>query len=151
MVFYLIFTALAIAVNTVPDIEQGVSLARAQCELIPAQTRQLVSDNQAAIDQLNAMGADVGDFQAQLDEVAQLSGFVSRGCAHVNTLIDEMLNLFFPAVLCVVAIIFAMFVNQMLCCVTGCCRSPPLTPETGIQMSGAADKSKGSSDVMQNV
>ena len=56
---------------------------------------------------------------------------------------DELLGLFLPGLICVVAIFFAFFVNQTLCCATGCCKAPGAAP--------VVMTSKATSDPLYNV
>ena len=126
--FYVTFCAFAIAMLVVPVLEEQISQIRGICEVVPATVAQLVSDNQAAVDKLVAAGqtgADMNTLQDQLDQVTQLSLLLRRGCSHLNNFILQMIEIFLPGLLCVVAVAFAMFVNKTLCCAAGCCRAPP--------------------------
>ena len=90
----------------------------------------LAVDNTGAIDQLAAAGQNVTAFRNQMTELEGVVVLVNGGCRHLRGFFDEMMRLYLPAILCVVAIVFAFVVNQTLCCATGCCcRGPPTEEE----------------------
>ena len=127
-VFYAIFAAVSVVLKLGgPLIQTQISTITGMCDTIPPWISQLVADNQAAVNQLDAAGQDVTELQAQLDEVSNLSGLITGGCGYLNGLFDEFEKLFLPGVLCLVAIVFALFINNTLCCATGCCKGPPTT------------------------
>ena len=142
-IFYITFCAFAIAILVIPDLEAQISRIRGICEVVPASVAQLMSDNQAAVDRLaqaGQTGADMDTLREQLDQVSELSLLLRRGCSHLNNFIIQLIEIFLPGLLCVVAVIFAMFVNKTLCCATGCCRGPPTGTHAGTQKAGKPAK-----------
>merc|ERR1712188_78386 len=73
------------------------------------------------------MGVTEGldDMRTALADVQDLSVVIDGGCVYVDGLFTEFENTFLPGVQCVLAVLFAIFVNNMLCCAEGCCKSPP--------------------------
>jgi len=130
LVFYAIFAGFAVVIKYAPPaIEEEINEILGLCDTVPAQVQQLVTDNQQALITLQATpGQDPGtinDLQAELNDLATLSDLIGLACNHLDNFFVEMVDLFLPGLLCVVAIAFAMFCNNTLCCAAGCCRSPP--------------------------
>jgi hypothetical protein len=126
LVFYAIFAAFSIVFQSVPQVKEPLGEIRATCDVLPLSLKQMVGDNLATIDKLDSMGADVADIQKTLTELSDTVLLIDQGCGFVNSFIGAMVGMFFPGVMCVIAIIFAMFVNQTLCCAAGCCcKGPP--------------------------
>jgi hypothetical protein len=62
-----------------------------------------------------------------------------RACA-------QLVKVFVPAMMCVCAIVFALIVNQSLCCSAGCCCRPTKTDQAA--PSGTATQKDGEAVVM---
>ena len=126
LVFYSIFAGLAVLLKFPPEVVAAqIRTITGMCDTIPPWISQMVADNTAALNQLDAAGQDVSELQTQLEDVSGLSTSISEGCEGLSGFIEEFILLFLPGVLCIVAIVFALFVNNTLCCATGCCKGPP--------------------------
>merc|ERR550514_1708883 len=100
-------------------------MIRGMCVVIPAEFTQLVGDGLATIARLESVGADLGDAAQTLADVETLAGLVTDGCYYLNGLFDALIDIFLPGFLCIVAIVFAAYINNQLCCAAGCCKAPP--------------------------
>lgn len=98
---------------------------RGLCTRVPAQLNQMVTDGQATIDQLAAYDQPTDEFETAVAAGIVASDLIASGCASVLSLIDELIAVFVPALMCVIAIVFAAVVNETLCCAAGCCKGPP--------------------------
>jgi hypothetical protein len=127
-VFYLIFAAFALVVSFAasfaPVIDEQLSSIQVLCVAKPAELAQLVQDNQAVVDRLDAAGQDVASLQSTLTDVQFISQKLTTGCTLIQDFIQDLMNLFVPGLMCVVAIIFSYFNGCALCCSAGCCKSP---------------------------
>lgn len=143
LILYAIFGGFALIIRFAPPvIKDQVNEILGQCKVVPASVNQLVTDNQAAVDQLKAAGQDVTDLQKELDEVTSLTLLIDSGCDYLLGFFDELVALFLPGILCVVAVVFAFYVNTHFCCAAGCISKSPKV----------SNKSAGkSSDRMQAV
>ena len=129
LIFYLIFVSVAVALTYPPPVLlEQINLIRGICLTVPAELNQMITDNTGAIDQLEAGGQDVSTYRADLAELDVIVVTVTGGCGHLRNFLLEIMHLYLPAMLCVIAIIFAFVVNQTLCCATGCCKSKPGAP-----------------------
>jgi len=130
LVFYSIFAGTAVVINYAPPaIKEHLANIEGLCTQIPAQIKQLAADNMAVLNILETTPgqnqADIAALQAEVDEVQRLNAQITIGCDSIKQLFDEMIILFLPGLLCVIAIVYALFTNNALCCAAGCCRSPP--------------------------
>jgi len=122
-VFYCIFAGLAVVIEYAPpQIASMIDQVTAMCEVMPAEINQLIADNTAAIDQLAASGQDVTELRGQLTDIEGLAATADVGCESMLQLFVEFQALFLPGVCCIVGVLFAMYVNNTLCCVAGCCK-----------------------------
>jgi len=123
-VFYMIFAVIAVVLTFRPEVD----VARGMCISVPATTTQLVVDNRAALNQLRDAGQDVSEIETQLNEIEELVSLVNSGCVHFDGFIEETFRVFLPAAICLIAVMYSLFVNRTLCCAAGCCKSPPKEP-----------------------
>jgi hypothetical protein len=130
LVFYILFAAAAIAFAFAPpELQEGIATIRGMCVSIPAQIGQQVTDGQLTLERLGgASNPDLAEIITTLDEAKALSDLVVDGCGSLISLIDELIGIFVPAIMCVIAIIFAAFVNETLCFAAGCCCYGPSKP-----------------------
>jgi len=132
-IFYIIFAAFAIVIRLAPPIVQAqIDQITGLCETVPMTVKQLVSDNQLAVDQLKAAGQNVSSFETTLADMTFLATTVDEGCGFLISFIDELIALFLPGLMCIVAIVFAWFVNTTYCCAAGCCRGPPTSANAAV-------------------
>jgi len=135
IVFYIIMAAvgsfLAWAPTSVPtaygtvNVQANINMMRGACVTVPAEANQMITDNSAALSQLEAAGQDVADFRATLNEMEAFIGLVDSACTHMEGFMVSIFDIFLPSILCVIAIVYSFFVNQTLCCAAGCCKAPP--------------------------
>ena len=102
------------------------------CAAAIPQLNQVLANNQAAVTQLESTGQDVTELQETIDDVAGIVGLVDDGCEYLTGIFDEVVKLFLPGACCVVSILFALYMNLMLCCSTGCCKAPPSDGKIGV-------------------
>ena len=126
-IFYIIFVALALALElSPPSIKLQIKSATSICDTLPPTINQVLADAQGTLSLMQSAGATVpADLQSTLTDVQAISTIITTGCGHVSQLFVDIYNLFLPGLTCVVAILFAMFVNNTLCCAEGCCKAPP--------------------------
>ena len=123
-IFYTIFAVVAIILEFAPPrIQEPVDKVKSMCQVIPAEVNQLVADNLAAIQQLSATGQDISELSDKLGTIEALAGLVDTGCDCVLGIFTEFQMLFLPGALCMIACIFAIYINNALCCSAGCCKS----------------------------
>jgi len=132
LVFYAIFAGAAVVINYAPPaIKENLNSIEGLCTQIPAQIQQLTADNQHAINIFAGTPgqnqADLAALQLEIDKVTALNVQITLGCDSIKNLFDEMIVVFLPGLLCVIAIVFALFTNNSLCCAAGCCKAPPKT------------------------
>lgn len=141
LVFYAFFAGVSLVLKFAPPMmKDQISQATSMCEVVPPMVNQLVADNQNALDQLATTGANVTELQLVLTSVNDLAGTVDSGCDNILQLFVEFNLLFEPGVMCVVAILFAMYVNNALCCAAGCCSKNSRAEDDnmkGVQFSSA--------------
>merc|ERR1719230_804023 len=94
-VFYAIFAAVPLIIKYLPD-PSPVDQLNLQCEFIPAQIDQLITDNKGALDLLTSAGTDVTALQTELDSIRSLADLASGGCAYLLDLFVEFEVLFLP-------------------------------------------------------
>lgn len=138
-VFYAIFAIIPLTLKYLPDSARApIDQLNLQCEFIPAQIDQLITDNQGALDLLSSAGTNTDALQTELDSITELAGLASGGCAYLLDLFVEFEVLFLPAFLACCALVFAYVVNNSLCCAAGCCskdenaaNAPPAKKSSG--------------------
>merc|ERR1711988_55286 len=141
-VFYIIFAAFALAIKFAPPaLKTPLNLIDATCLAMPAVLKQSLVDNKEALDKLTLAGQNTTEAQDLYDAGSAIVSIIDRGCGYVMSFIDEMIALFLPGLLCVVAIAFAMFVNQTLCCAAGCCSSKSVKAKAVESSSSSASAS----------
>lgn len=138
LIFYLIMTASAAAiVMPPPSVAQYINQVRGLCVTVPATINQLLTDNIDAVNKLEAAGQDVTSFRNALQPLQQIQASVNDACVHLDNYFIYMAQVFLPAILCVGAVLHALWVNQTLCFTTGCCcKSPPIEPAKKFEPSG---------------
>ena len=155
-IFYIIFVAIATVIQFgPPQIKDQLRQITGLCDTVPPAMQQLVADNKAGLDLLVAAGqpeSSLANLRTVLDDVESLTTSIAKGCTHLNQLFVDVFNLFLPGLMCIVAIVFAMFVNNTLCCAEGCCKAPPkdglanpgveMTPAKGLIMERLRSPSK---------
>lgn len=143
-VFYSIFVGIAVLLSSPPPVIQAqLKMITGMCDTIPPWIGQMLADNNAAVEQLKAAGQDTAELEEMLDSVSVLSTTIDDGCMYLTGFFEEFILLFLPGLLCIVAIVFALFVNNTLCCATGCCKGPPKAAST----SAAESKSDATQQV----
>merc|ERR1719326_1715177 len=124
LIFYMIFIIVALALTFAPPmIKEPINAIQSLCISIPANLNQMRSDSLSLIDKMDAMGQDVSIFSDTLDSLNVVIDAVVSGCGHIVDLFQALFGLFLPGLICVVAIVFALFVNTTFCCAAGCCAS----------------------------
>merc|ERR1719502_1466638 len=78
--------------------------------------KQTAADNAAALEKLKAAGQDTSSYQATMDSVNELVKTVDAGCENILQMFVEFNVLFLPGACCIVAIVFGVYVNNVLCC-----------------------------------
>jgi len=140
MVFYILFASAAIffaeAPEHAPGLHEEVNRIRGLCVQLPASIGQRITDANSAISNLQAAGQDVTTYTESINTATSLQTLLDGGCLHLIDLLDELVEVFVPAMQCIVAIAFAVIVNQTLCCSAGCCRGPPKTSPGGTKSNG---------------
>jgi len=139
LIFYIIFAAVALVLENAPPVVQTqIASVTALCDTMPPTIMQLVADAQAVIALLKSAGQSTSAFDAVMNDLSTIIKLVDTGCGHVNQLFVDVYAVFLPGLTCVVAIIFAMFVNNTLCCAEGCCKSPTKgdNSKAGVEMTG---------------
>lgn len=122
------------------------------CDVVPSQINQMLGDNEAALDKLSAIGSpQLVELQATFDNITVVGGLVDDACGFINLFISEMIAMFFPGFLCVVAIGFALFINQTLCCAAGCCCYAPPAEDDKPKVVASGGMGSAQVDVMQSV
>jgi len=135
-IFYIIFAAFAIVIRVAPPIVQAqLNQITGLCETVPMTVTQLVTDNTLAVEQLRNAGQDTTSFDATLADFTFLATTVDSGCGFLIGFLDELVALFLPGLMCIVAIVFAFFVNTTYCCATGCCKGPPTSAQAAVDKS----------------
>jgi hypothetical protein len=146
LIFYAIFAAVSLALKYAPpSMKEQLNTATSMCEVVPATVNQLVEDNSAALTNLQAAGANTTELDATLDMVRDLASTLDDGCENILQLFVEFNLLFLPGLMCVIAILFAMYVNNALCCAAGCCkrnaRADEDTTTKGVEFSSSVTTS----------
>lgn len=108
--------------------DENVGSITGLCLTVPPTLKQLVSDNKLAVEQLEAAGQDVAEYQQALEEISVLVLTVDNGCDHMQAFFPAVVRLFVPCVTCVAAILCSLFLTCSLCCSTGCFKNPPTAP-----------------------
>ena len=122
LIFYSIFAGIAVIIKFAPpQVQSIINQVTGVCETVPPMINQLIADNGASLAKLSDAGQDVAELQSKLDEVDALAGYLTEGCTLITGMIDEAIGLFLPGVMCICAIVFAIYVNNTLCCAAGCC------------------------------
>lgn len=148
-IFYIIFVAIAAVIQFgPPQIKDQLRQITGLCDTVPPAMQQLVADNKAGLDLLVAAGqpeSSLANLRTVLDDVESLTTSIAKGCTHLNQLFVDVFNLFLPGLMCIVAIVFAMFVNNTLCCAEGCCKAPPKDglASPGVEMTPAKGADNG--------
>lgn len=126
-VFYAIFAGVAAALAVAPpQLQSAISLVTGTCDTIPTMINQLVADNEAALNQIAAASLPTdATLTTQLADVKNVATIIDTGCGHITQMFVDFNALFAPSVCCMIAIFFAAFVNNTLCCAAGCCKSNP--------------------------
>jgi len=125
-VFYIIFIAIGLALTFAPPvIQQPINMIQGMCVTVPAQLNQVVGDSMATIDRLGSAGGDLTSVRDQLTNLSTMVGAIDSACDNINAIFAGIFGVFLPGLVCVVAIVFAMWVNEMLCCAAGCFKGPP--------------------------
>jgi hypothetical protein len=123
LVFYIIFASAAIfmaeAPDRAPELAEEVNRMRGLCVQIPISIQQRITDANTAISTLQTAGQNVTQYTNSLNTARSLHTLLDGGCTHLTDLLDEMVKVFVPAMMCIVAIVFAIVVNQTLCCAAG--------------------------------
>jgi len=151
LVFYLLFAGVAVLFAFAPpELQNALATVRGICISIPATVGQMVTDGTATVEKLSSAGQDTSAIDAQMVLAADISDVVTLGCGSLVSLIDELVAIFVPAILCVVAIVFAAIVNETLCCAAGCCcKGPSKAPK--IVAKKAADPDAKAADPDANL
>ena len=113
-------------------VEAHINRARTMCVSVSAQLTQRVTDGHSALNQLQAAGQTIP--QASLDQLAEIQALVldvQDGCMYFEGFFQEIFRIFLPCCAACIVIAFSLWVNQMLCCVTGCCKGPPAKAPEG--------------------
>merc|ERR1719453_2439610 len=104
-----------------PPIKAQIRSATSMCEVIPPLVKQKISDANSALDLLKTAGQDASAYTSILADMDVLAKSVDAGCENILQLFVDSNMLFLPGVCCVIAIVFALYVNNVLCCAAGCC------------------------------
>lgn len=129
LIFYIIFVAIAVILKFAPPaVQEQINQILGMCDTIPLTFNQMLADISPIVSTLKTAGQDVVELESNLKDIGIILGLLDKGCGHLQNLFPAIYGLFLPGLTCVVAIVFAFFVNNTLCCVTGCCRAPPSTP-----------------------
>ena len=146
LVFYAIFAGFSVALQF-PIIRDNINRAGSVCITVPASLQQHIADADAALTLLGCPGTScptaMVNAATMLADARTISLSIDTMCTSMDNVFETLQVLFVPGLMCVVAIVFAMVVNQTLCCSAGCCRSPPKGDEETADKSPAfADKKK---------
>lgn len=122
LVFYSIFAGISLGIRYAPpQVKTGLDRITGMCEVTAPMIKQTAADNAAALEKLKAAGQDTSSYQATMDSVNELVKTVDAGCENILQMFVEFNVLFLPGACCIVAIVFGMYVNNVLCCSAGCC------------------------------
>jgi hypothetical protein len=139
--FYATFAGFAVAITYAPPaIKEQISFIRNMCVTVPALLEQRISDAQQTVAMLEEAGQAemLGEISKSLGDVTTIAEFAIDACGYLSAFFEEMMAIFLPGLMCVVAIVFALFVNKTLCCAAGCCcYGPPKPPKVDAAKSQA--------------
>lgn len=148
MVFYMIFAVFAVGIKYAPpQLRSQINSITQMCELVPAMIVQAETDNSAALDMLKAQGQDVSAYEASFAPIRVLKDNVDGACTQILIMFESFNLLFLPGICCVIAIVFALYVNNSLCCAAGCCGQDNYKieqmekAEKGVEFTNVATKS----------
>ena len=127
IVFYAVLAALGPVVQQ-PFADEMLSTITGLCETTQPVLAQTFQDTTTALARASASGgvdpADIAELQQQLADAEEPLAIFGSLCGCVTTLFDSFVDLFVPAVMCVLACIFALYSSVMTCCAAKCCSSP---------------------------
>merc|ERR1719231_571620 len=122
LAFYSLFAGISLGIRYAPpQVKTGLDRITGMCEVTAPMIKQTAADNAAALEKLKAAGQDTSSYQATMDSVNELVKTVDAGCENILQMFVEFNVLFLPGACCIVAIVFGMYVNNVLCCSAGCC------------------------------
>jgi len=147
LIFYCIFMGIALVLEFAPpEVQKQINYITKTCEVLPAQMTQLVTDNQIVVGQLKKVGQDVSALEKTLNDVSDLVEILDGGCGNLLKMFQALVDLFVPAFLCVIFILYGFYTTQAFCCAAGgCCEDNVKRREA--QESGVKYSATKSADV----
>lgn len=127
---YIVMSSAAVFLTYAPPwLAAEISRARGMCITAPAYMNQLLTDNSEALVHLENANQDVTELRSVLDELEVVAAAISSGCGLFEDFFTEIFVVFLPCILSVITIVYALCINQTLCCAAGCCSAPPTKKE----------------------